>query len=120
MVRMRRRAKPPGVQLGVALLGLVALSAGYLALMRATLDYSRLEEGTTASDRDEIYLVLHTGMLVLALITGFAAGKWLNGMGAAYATLFAVFLAVFMVTAQVGSYELACGGQNDLIRHWAC
>lgn len=120
MVRRRRPARAFGVQLVVALAWLVVLAASYLALMRATLDYSRLETGRTASDRDEIYLVMHMGLLATALVLGFIVGKWLNGMGTAYATLFATFLAVFMVVAQLGSYELACAGHNGLIRYWVC
>lgn len=120
MARRRRRVKPHGAQVGVALVSLAFFAAAYLSLMRATLDYSRLESGRTASDRDEVYFVLHTGLLAGALVAGFIVGKWLNGLGAAYATLFGVFLVAFMVLAQIGSYELACEGHNDLIRHWVC
>lgn len=120
MTRRRRQGKPHGVQVGVAVVSLALFAVAYLALMRATLDYSRLEAGRTASDRDEIYLVLHTGLLAGALAAGFIVGKWLNGLGLAYAALFCAFLAVFMVFAQIASYELACEGHNDLIRHWVC
>lgn len=106
--------------MGVAALSLAFFAAAYLALMRATLDYSRLEGGRTASDRDEVYFVLHMGLLAGALVAGFIVGKWLNGLGAAYATLFGAFLAAFMVLAQIGSYELACEGHNGLIRYWVC
>jgi hypothetical protein len=41
-------------------------------------------------------------------------------MGVALGLLFVVVLSVSMVGAQMGSYELACQGHNDVIRHWTC
>ena len=115
-----RATRPIWLQTLVALVCVVALAAAYVVLMRLTLDASRLSETRTAGERDTIYLLIHGGLLVLAAIGGFLLGKWLNGLGLAYAVLFVAVLAVFMVAAQAASHELACEGHNDLIRHWTC
>ncbi|MCC6383025.1 MAG: hypothetical protein IT304_11005 [Dehalococcoidia bacterium] len=108
------------MQLLVALGGIVLLAGVYLLLMRLTIDVSRLERKSDASMRDLVYLGLHTGLLAVAAVLGFAAGKWLNGMGVGYGLLFLVVLLVWMLAAQLGAYGLACHGHNDLIRHWTC
>lgn len=108
------------MQFLVSLVGLALLAAGYIAAMRATVRYSQLDDAHTASERDEVYFALHMGLIVAAAVLGFLLGKWLNGLGFAYAVLFTSVLAVGMVGVQVGSYELACEGHNDLIRHWTC
>jgi hypothetical protein len=58
--------------------------------------------------------------LLGAAVLGFVAGKWFNGLGIAFATLFVLVLGICMVTVQMASYELACHGHNDLVRHWQC
>jgi len=120
MARRARHSRSHALQVLVATGALVLLGAAYLALMRATIDLSRLDARHTASDRDGSYFILHVGLMLVAALTGFGLGKWLNGLGVAYAVLFVVVLALAMVLAQVGSYELACAGHNDLIRHWTC
>lgn len=104
----------------VAVGGILLLAGAYLLLMRLTIDVSQLEKKSDASTRDMFYLVLHTGLLGVAAVSGFAAGKWLNGMGLGYGLLFLVVLLVWMLAAQLGTYGLACQGHNDLIRHWTC
>ncbi len=115
-----RRSKPPSVQFLLAALLLLMLLAAYIAGMNALLDVSRIETDGDAADRDAVYAVVHLLLLVIAALVGFALGKWLNGLGLAYATLFVVALATLMVATQLSTYELACRGHNDLIRHWQC
>ena len=76
--------------------------------------------GTVVPQTDNVYAALHIGLLAVAAVIGFVLGKWLNGLGLAYATLFVLVLSVIMVGAQLTTYELACRGHNDLIRHWQC
>ena len=119
-VQYGRHSKPHSLQVLLTVLLLVVLVAGYVAAMNALLEVSRIETDSDAADRDTIYAIVHLGLLAAAAIIGFLTGKWLNGLGFAYATLFVFALAVLMVVAQISTYELACQGQNDIIRHWQC
>ncbi|GIW13225.1 MAG: hypothetical protein KatS3mg062_0664 [Tepidiforma sp.] len=110
-----------GRRAAAALALLILLLAGYLAAMRATVGISAVNSDQEAAERDLVYLAVHGGLLVIGSAVGFAAGKWVNGLGLAFAVLFVVVLAVAMVGVQVASFELACGaGYNGLIRHWHC
>jgi hypothetical protein len=121
MAQPRRPAKPLAIQILVIALGLLLLVGLYLLAMRLTVDLSMKTDTPAQLDRrDEIYGLIHLGILLLGLVSGFGAGKWLNGLGVAYAGLFAVVLVTAMVATQLGSEELACHGHNDLVRHWRC
>ena len=96
------------------------LATAYVAAMNALLEVSRIESTADAADRDNVYAALHVGLLAAAAVVGFLVGKWLNGLGLAYATLFVLALSVMMVGAQLTTYELACHGHNDIMRHWQC
>ena len=118
---MEREPRHSGGRAWLALLLFLLLTAGYLAALRATLGVSEVQSDRDAAVRDQVYLALHGGLLLLGAIAGFAAGRWINGMGLAWATLVVVALAVTMVAVQVASFELACSaGQNGLVRHWHC
>lgn len=116
----RRHSKSPFVQTLVALACLLLLIGVYVALMRAALPVSHLDDRTSADYRDRVYFALHTGLVVVASAVGFGVGKWLNGLGVAYAVLFVAVLMLAMLGLQLGSFELACHGHNDLVRHWTC
>ena len=120
MTRRGRKPKPAWLQILAACIGLVLFTAAYLVAMWLTVDVSLVEKGHTPEHRDTIYLELHAGVLLIATIAGFGLGKWLNGLGVAYAVLFFTVIASAMVFASLGSYTLACEGHNDLIRHWTC
>ncbi|WP_322818292.1 hypothetical protein [Tepidiforma sp.] len=95
--------------------------AGYVGAMRATVGLSLVESDADAARRDLVYSVIHVGLLVGAAMVGFVTGKWVNGLGLAFAVLFVVVLATAMVGLQVVTFEVACsGGPNGLIRHWHC
>lgn len=115
-----REQKPPALEWAVAIASLLLLTGAYVLLMRLSLDVSRLEGTTTASDRDLHYLVLHSGVLAFSAVAGFLVGKWLNGLGFAFAVLFVVVMAFAMLLLQVATFAAACEGYNDLIRHWIC
>jgi len=120
MERPRKQSKPVVVQLLVATAGFLLLTGVYLAAMHWTVDVSHIKPGENTDHRDAVYLAIHSGMAVAGLVMGFAMGKWLNGLGFAYATLFFALVLVMMVAAQFASFSLACHGQNDLLRHWQC
>lgn len=120
MTRRGRKPKPTWLQIVVACGVLLVFTAAYLAAMRLSIDISYVERGHTPESRDTFYLELHSGLLLLATVAGFGLGKWLNGLGVAYAVLFFTVIASVMVFASLGSYTLACEGHNDLIRHWTC
>jgi hypothetical protein len=112
--------RPAWVQAAVAAGVIVAVVALYLLTLWLLSGHSKPDQGHSANARDTVYFSVHGGFLVFAAVSGFFAGKWLNGLGFAYATLTAVTVLVLMVGAQIGSHSLACNGHNDLIRHWAC
>jgi hypothetical protein len=120
MVQARRTPKPAWAQALAAIVGLVFFLALYVALMRLQIDVSRLGDAGSADHRDRVYFVIHAGLIAGAAVGGFLLGKWLSGLGLAYAALFVVVVSVSMVGVQFGSFELACRGHNDLIRHWSC
>lgn len=120
MRRQERTNRPATLQVTLAVAGLLVLVAGYVVAMRLSIDISRVVSGREADHRDAIYLAIHGGGLVLASVVGFALGKFVSGLGVAFSLLFLIVVAVAMVTVQVGSYQLACTGRNDLIRHWTC
>lgn len=99
---------------------LAMLLAAYIGVMHAVVDVSRVTSDHEANDRDLAYVYLHLAILAGAGIIGFFAGKWVNGLGIAFATLFVIVMSIGMLTVQLSSYELACHGHNDLVRHWQC
>lgn len=121
MGRSHRPPRPAFVQVAAAVLLALVLAALYFGLLRATLDISRPASDRSANARDTVYFVLHVTMLAGAAIAGFGLGKWLNGLGVAYAVLMVAIMCSLMVGAQAGSQTLACrGDRNDVIRHWTC
>lgn len=116
----RRRRRPALVHVSVAVAGILLLTAIYLAAMRLTLEFSQPDGGHPVDTRDAVYLALHTGVVLLSLLLGFVAGRFLSGLGFAYSALFFLCVVVMMAAVQMGSYGLACEGRNDLVRHWTC
>ncbi len=103
----------------VVALGL--LIAAYLVALRLTLESTQIGPDTSTNYRDTVALIVHGAAIGVSLIAGFALGKWLNGLGFAYATLFVAVIFVAMVGTMAGSQALACQqGRNDLVRHWQC
>jgi len=121
MQRRTKAPRPAALQASLAIGSLLVLAAVYLLAMHLSVDVSVIQEKTDADHRDVVYLAIHGGLLLAALVGGFVLGRWLNGLGLAYAVLFLVVLSLLMVGAQVGSYEIACqAGHNDLLRRWTC
>jgi len=118
--RVPRPAKPTGLILLLTLVLLVLLVAAYVGVMNALVEMSRVESIDEAGRRDAAYAYLHLVMIAGSGVIGFVAGKWFNGLGVAFATLFVVVMVVAMLGVQLASYEMACHGHNDLVRHWQC
>ncbi len=105
----------------VVVSALLLLVAIHRAVLRVTIDVTRLSESRTVDDRDLVYLILHSALLLGAIAVGFAIGAWRTRAGLGLAMLFACVLAVTMVVVQAGSEVLACEmDRNDLVRHWQC
>ena len=118
---MQGEARKPAWTHLLGAAALVLLLVGlYLLLMRLSVGATHVDRDTSESDRDTIYFALHLSLLVAAGAAGFAFGRWLGGYGIAYAALLVVVLAIGMLALQLASFELACRGYNDLIRHWQC
>lgn len=114
------RTKPVALQLGVTLLALAALVGIYVASMHLLVRVSEVDTVHEASHRDLIYIYLHVALLAASGAIGFVAGKWFNGLGFAFATLFLIVIVFAMTLVQMSTYELACHGHNDIVRHWQC
>jgi len=115
-----RRSRPVWVQAGVTVCLLLLLFAAYFAAMHATVPLSKKASGAAMDRRDLWYIVIHGSMIVAGAIIGFFAGKWYSGLGIAFAVLFIAALAVGMIGIQLGTFEAACHGHNDIVRHWTC
>ena len=102
------------------MLGLVLVLGAYVLTMHLLVDFSEIENKHEASDRDLVYAYVHVGVFAFAALAGFIAGKWFSGLGFAFATLFVVVTVLGVTVVQMSSYELACHGHNDLVRHWQC
>jgi hypothetical protein len=121
MERMRPPDRPGWLQFTSAALAIVVIGVVYVGLLRYFLDVSEVDAGASHEHRDLVYLSVHAGVLAGAGVGGFLLGKWLNGLGVAYALLVLSATVVVMVGTQIGSQTLACeGGYNDLVRHWSC
>ncbi len=115
----RGRPKSNGLIVFLTLVLLVMLVAAYVGVMNLLLEVSEGENVDTAR-RDLAYSYVHLVLLVGAAVIGFLAGRWFNGLGIAFATLFVVVQVVGMLTVQLSTYEQACHGHNDIVRHWQC
>ena len=110
----------PALQVLITVLALAVLLAAYAFTMHAIIDVSRIDQDTRAGRRDLVYSYVHVAGLIFSGALGFALGKWFSGLGVAFATLFVIVTAVGMLSLQFGTYELACHGHNDIVRHWTC
>lgn len=77
-------------------------------------------DGIEPNATDGIYFGIHGASLVLSVILGFALGSYFRALGFAFAVLFLALMVMSMAGAQVATFELACRGHNDIIRHWRC
>jgi hypothetical protein len=117
----RSRTKPAWAQLLVTLAAILVFAGVYVGLMWLAVDSTRITDDHTVEDRDMLQLAIHGGIAAGATLAGFLIGKWLNGLGLAYAVLVGGTVVVLMVAALAGSQTLACeADRNDVIRHWTC
>lgn len=103
-----------------SILFFVIILSAYVASAHFAVGNDVPGNASQASRRDGLYFAIHGGTLLLALILGFLLGKWLNGLGVAFAALSFVVVASFLALGQVAAFQAACHGQNDIIRHWTC
>lgn len=103
-----------------SVLPLAIILSGYVVTAHLLVGANVPGNAAEAARRDTLYFSIHAGALVVALLAGFAVGKWLNGLGIAFALLFFVVLASSMSLGQIAAYQAACHGRNGIIRHWTC
>lgn len=115
-----RRSKPAYVQVVVTVCLLMVLFAAYLIAMHLTVPMSKRTGIGSIDHRDLVYVIIHASVLLVGVALGFLEGKWMSGLGIAFAVLLFAVLIVGMVGIQLGSFAAACHGHNDLIRHWTC
>ena len=121
MQRRARPSKPTWVAWLLSVVLLAALFAAYLVVTHRAVGTDVPVGNTELSQRDTIYFSIHLATLGIGGVVGFSLGKWLNGLGAAFALLFFVILVSSLTATQVVTYKLACGGgQNNIVRHWTC
>ena len=101
-------------------LALALLFGAYILTMHLLVDRSNVETVKDAARRDLIYVYVHAGLIAAAIAIGFLAGKWFSGLGFAFATLFFIVIVFGVTLVQMSTYELACHGHNDIVRHWQC
>lgn len=100
---------------------LLVLVVAYLVLLRVAFAVWDIDETANGNRRDNFFLLIHGGLLAAAAVAGFGAGKWLNGLGVAFAVLFLSVMAAVQLGTIAGSQALACqADRNDLVRHWTC
>jgi hypothetical protein len=99
---------------------MIVLTAVYIVSLRVTIDVSRTDLGRSPETRDVVYLVIHSALMLVTVVSGFIVGRILSGHGLAFTALFLMLALTMMATVQIGSFSLACNGHNDLIRHWTC
>jgi hypothetical protein len=100
---------------------LLVLTSLYVLSLHLGLDWAGDVSGEDSKDRaDAIYFGLHGIWLVVAAALGGTLGVWFRRTLFGFGALFLTWMLVVMVSAQVASFELACRGHNDIIRHWEC
>ncbi len=98
-------------------MALLTVLAAYLTALRLAVETVPTSGGNR---NDGLYFGLHGLALAVAVIAGGVVG-YLNGRRAfAIAILFLAVMLVWMFAAQFVSFEMACSGHNDIIRHWQC
>ena len=121
MQRRTRPSKPTWVAWLLSVVLLIATFAGYVFVTHAAVGSDVPVGNAALGERDAIYFSIHLATIVIGCFCGFILGKWLNGMGAAFALLFVVVLVSSLTGTQVVTYKLACGGgPNNIVRHWTC
>ena len=104
--------------MAATILLILVLFFGYAVAMQLVIDLSAAD--SDLDTRDWIYFAIHVGTLAVSGLAGFLLGKWLSGLGFAYAVLVVSVLAVSMVFAQLGSRQINCNSEAEVLRHWHC
>jgi hypothetical protein len=101
----------------ITVLVLVTLLGAYLTALRLVVV---ADPATTPNEGDSLYFGLHGIALVVAVVGGGVVGYLQGRHSFAIAVLYLSVMLVAMFAAQLVSFELACSGHNDIIRHWQC
>lgn len=116
-----RPSKPTWLAWLLSVVLLLLIFGAFIAVTHSAVGADVPVGNAAMSRRDTIYFSIHLATIVVGCLVGFLLGKWLNGLGAAFAVLFLVVLVSSLTATQVVTYKLACGGgENDIVRHWTC
>jgi hypothetical protein len=109
--------QPAWLAVTITVLVLLTVVGAYLTSLRLVLETS---PAATPNEHDTIYFGLHGAALMVATITGGIVGFLQGRRAFAISILFLAVILVTMFAAQLITFELACSGHNDIIRHWQC
>ncbi len=74
----------------------------------------------TPNEEDALYFGIHGAVLVLGLLVAWGIAALSRRSAMALLALFGGWFLIAMMAAQIATFELACHGHNDIIRHWQC
>lgn len=104
----------------ISLILVAGLFAAYVGAAHASLTVPNDSVDAELNERDAWYFALHGSGLVVGTTVGVIAGALLRRSVFALGLLFFAVLLTGMALAQVVTFELACDGRNDIVRHWQC
>lgn len=112
---------PLWVELAVTPAVLIVLTTLYVLSLYLSVD-AIASTGTddVTETRDAWYFGAHLAWTAVAVGLGAVLGTWFRRSGFAFAALFLAWISISMTVAQVATFQLACEGHNDIIRHWHC
>lgn len=96
------------------------LLVAYIGLAHALLVVPESDVDEVLNRRDAEYFGLLGGTLAGSVLVGIGIGAMLRRSPFAFALLMLALVFIGLVGIQVGTFELACDGQNDIVRHWRC
>ena len=100
---------------------LVVLTSLYVLSLHLAIDIVGTVEGDGPADsRDARYFLAHGVWVLIAAMAGVGFGTLFRRSAFGFAALFLSWMLVASVAAQLITFELACRGHNDIIRHWEC
>ncbi len=98
---------------------LMLLTTLYVVSLHLAMDVTRDELNDT-NVRDGVYFGIHGAWAFAAMLAGIAVGAWFRRSMFGLGALFVCWMVAAMVAAQIVTFQLACEGYNEIIRHWNC
>ncbi|MDZ7728449.1 MAG: hypothetical protein U5Q44_09840 [Dehalococcoidia bacterium] len=116
--RPRRRARfPLWFDVLFVLCVLLILTVLYVVVLHVAVGG---DNSAPPNEEDALYFGIHGAMLTLSLLVAWGIAALSRRSTMALLALFGGWFLVAMMAAQIATFELACHGHNDIIRHWQC